>query len=189
MILTDDMLETQTAPDLGRLLAHELVAPMSSVKTSALSSLLRRGAPTGSWRFRDRLDTSALDYSVESLAAIDRHLESVHDSLPEGEDGKDIEALGLEQLHSSIPTIGCYVGEVLRRNGAGDYEWTYHQEYLRRHPEQIELLGPAPQLSTVLVLASESGALLFPLGKVFKFLLDGPADATQTLAYMVVNPS
>lgn len=185
MMLTGAMLDTMTAPELGQWLAHDLVAPQA--KSSFVAALLGKRTPKGSWPFRASLEPAVLDYSVDSLAAVDRHLDELHNSLPFGDDGKDIESLGSEQLRSVIPTIGCYVGEVLRRNGASDHVWTYHFDYIERYPDKVNLLGEDPSPSTILMLTTDGGDFILPLGKVCKFLQDGPADSTIGLAQLVQN--
>lgn len=184
MMLTGEMLETLTAPAVGQRLAHDLVEPLMN-RVSLFSKMLGRSVPQGSWRFRSEIHVASLDYSVESLAVVDRHLEKLHGSLPDGPDGKDLNVLGSEQLRSVIPTVGCYVGEVLRRNGADDHVWTYHFDYLQQRPDRAVLIGEEPSPSTILMLTTSSGSFITPLGKVFKFLADGPGDATQALAEMI----
>lgn len=56
-----------------------------------------------------------LDFSVESIAP----LEGIIDSFPRGD-----EPTILEKLNEPLVAIGCYVGEVIRRNFGGEWQDT-----------------------------------------------------------------
>ena len=62
----------------------------------------------GGMVLRDQINVPAMDYSVSSLHEVDRYLEAVHevqDQIPN------------QTYTNTVLATGCYVGEVIRRNG------------------------------------------------------------------------
>ena len=157
MRLTSQLASELPAPELGARLAADLLARPTGRTGGVLATLFGRvpSPPDGSWRFREELDVTKLDFSVSSLRIVDAHLEKVHASLSDGTDGKSLESLGLAQVFSIVPTIGCYVGEVMRRNGAAGHVWTYYHDWIGGNPDHAALLGDEPSVATILVLGTK----------------------------------
>jgi tetratricopeptide (TPR) repeat protein len=100
---------------------------------------------------------SELDYSIESLAEVDRLLE-------EHTEGGDVKQGGFfgEDGALWLFACGCYVGEVLRRAYGGFWR------------------GEASKCAEA-SLRWVGGGIIRPIGKVFKRMANGPADNVQAL--------
>mgnify|MGYP001478426144 CR=1 FL=1 len=108
---------------------------------------------------RDAADDEGvtLDYSVESLHAVDRILIGYHER-----------GVVLGSILETVFCYGCYVGEVIR--GQGEWAWV-------RSPRP-ELMGMLP------VLQSPDGELLAPIAKAFKCVQHGEEDSTYPLVVL-----
>lgn len=102
------------------------------------------------------IDGIILDYTVESLAAVDGVL-------------SNFEEPGSDAVAETVLTAGFYVGEVMVRQYG--YRWT-------TKPEDVPLWSPFD-----LLLAGPTGNYSNPLGKAFKRVENGPEDS---VAYFVV---
>ena len=60
------------------------------------------------------LDPSLLDFSLDSLTILDRHVEALRDRDPEAEG---------QNVGNFFMRCGCYLGEVIRRHSAKEYHW------------------------------------------------------------------
>ena len=101
-----------------------------------------------------------LDYSVESLALVDRIIGAFHD-----------EGLEASQMGETCFAFGCYVGEVFVRSlGA---RWTMPRQSI------LSKLGFGD--TTMMIVEMPNGDIWNPIGKVFKLLEGGP---TESVAYL-----
>src|SRR5580700_10141972 len=71
--------------------------------------------------FRNKIDTSNLDYSLNSLHLVDRYLKFVY---------KHPTYSDLEH-QNMVVWGGAYVGEVIRRNAVREYHWVHYDEYMK----------------------------------------------------------
>jgi hypothetical protein len=94
-----------------------------------------------------------LDYSVASLAEIDRIIESFRE-----------EGCKPEEIEGTLFCFGCYVGEVFVRHAKAKWRLTTQQE--------IDEWAGAP-----LILDLRHGHLVNPIGKVYKRLQNGIEDS------------
>ncbi len=106
------------------------------------------------------VDKIELDYSPQSLTAVDRILESFHR-----------EGLNVNQIGETVFSLGCYVGEVLVRHNRGVWKLPKQTAFARilRRGENNTMVVELPD-----------GTVCNPIGKAFKFLEDGK---TESVAY------
>jgi len=119
------------------------------------------------------LKCDQLDYSVDSLKWIDLDLDAVRTTPPQGED-----------MLRLVLRVGAYVGEVIRRNSAQKMNWLDFDEAAKLN-SMVEKLGRQP--GTLAVLWTAPTGITFPLGKVQKFLMNGPEDSTHFFASTMLN--
>ena len=112
----------------------------------------------------ERLDRSALDYSVESVKEIDEWLTAVSLIV-----GSATEA----DYNNTVLSAGCYVGETIRRNSPVSFEWRDHAEYFEENPKLASVFPYG--LGTAVVLARPDGITL-PINKVLRLLHEGPEN-------------
>lgn len=98
-----------------------------------------------------------LDYSEESLRAVDRILVGYH-----------TRGVSLGSILETVFCYGCYVGEVMRVRGGGTWE---------RTPDPA-LLGKLP------VLREPGGGISAPIAKAFKCVTNGEQDSVTFLVKM-----
>ncbi len=122
---------------------------------------------------RELLDPDKLDFSLQSVRHLDEYLEAVHQHPP-----------GDDQLASVVLRAGAYLGEVIRKHSGQSYHW-YDFKQAARLSKMIKELGMS--LSTVAVLAVDGETLCFPIGKVMKFIDNGPEDSTYRFAEIAIN--
>jgi len=106
-----------------------------------------------------------LDYSLNSLAAVDAYLAIIH-----AQPGTD------RQMLIVALRCGAYVGEVMRRNSGAAMQWRTFDRAAAISP-LVKDLGKQP--STLGVLIHQTGSISFPLGKVVKFLTLGPHESVR----------
>ncbi len=93
-----------------------------------------------------------LDYSIDSLEAIDRIIDGFHK-----------EGVKPEQVEATLFAFGCYVGEVFVRNAGATW-----RKASRREMEQV--------FGVPLVLQLGADNTVNPIGKVIKRLENGEED-------------
>ena len=138
-----------------------------------LSEMLTADEESPTYR-RDCLDPDRLDYSVDSLSHLDDYLQLVHDAQVEDP----------QELMRVVLRAGAYVGEVVRRNAPIEFHWMEYR-HAARHSSFVKQLGMS--LGTAAVLWAGEDRICFPLGKVGKFLENGPEDSVLTFAKVIVN--
>lgn len=121
--------------------------------------------------FPDQLDAKKLDYSLDSLAAVDRYLEHLH--LHAAEIDADAET-------NLVVWGGCYLGEVIRNTSRKHFRWMNHDVVARADPQFAAKVtfGPA----TMVLLVDDRGTVIMPLNKIGRFLHEGPANNLQDYA-------
>lgn len=125
----------------------------------------------GGMVLRDQINVPAMNYSVSSLEEVDRYLEAVHEVKGQ---------IPNQTYTNTVLATGCYVGEVIRRNGKKDYRWINYADYFPKNPS---LIGVFPEgLGTSAVLVATDGQMLAPFNKVIKFIRAGPADSVLYFA-------
>jgi hypothetical protein len=122
---------------------------------------------------RELLDALALDFSVDSLAAIDRYLDAIRlDKLEEGD------------LLRIVLRCGAYVGEVVRRHSSVELHWVDYDE-AARESKLVRDIGR--HIGTMGVLRGGPDQMCFPLGKVSKFIENGREDSVLLFAKVIVS--
>ncbi len=125
----------------------------------------------GGMVLRDQINVPAMDYSVSSLHEVDRYLEAVHevqDQIPN------------QTYTNTVLATGCYVGEVIRRNGKKEYRWVNYADHFPKHPSLMPLFPE--YLGTSAVLVAPDGQVLVPFTKVIKFIENGSEDSVHYFA-------
>ncbi len=112
-----------------------------------------------------RLRCGELDYSVDSLSAVDDYLEAFYQS-----PGSD------EDVFRAALRSGAYVGEVLRRSSPNEMYWLQYDN--AEASINAATNGTGKQLSTLGVLARPDG-MSFPIGKTVKLLGMGREESTK----------
>lgn len=127
----------------------------------------------------DRIDRAQLDYSIASLKIVDEYLGYLHQHRPE--------QMG-RQWVNAVLWGGAYVGEVIRRHAAREYNWVDFDDFIREYPETTELLGDEKDLSICALLTAGGGGFTLPISKVLKFIHNGPEDSVHFYAACEVRP-
>lgn len=122
----------------------------------------------GGLPFPEELEPQELDYSLESLHAIDRYLDHLHAHADEIED---------QPYTNAVLAAGCYVGEVMRRLTGDRYEWANYADYFPHHPG-LSHIPEAPGTAAVLV-SPDGRSMRMPLNKVARYIADGPENSTH----------
>ncbi len=114
-----------------------------------------------------------LDQSLDSLACLDDLLEMVRKTELSNDDQAMV-----------VMGFGAYVGQVIRKHAKGKWHWVKYENALPFN-ESIAHFGPS--MSTGYLLMNGTHEVVFPLGKVVKFLQNGREDSVQAFAQVVVN--
>jgi hypothetical protein len=123
--------------------------------------------------YADRLDRSRLDYSVQSLQAVDEYLMHLHENR--------LEEMGRDWVRAVL-WGGAYVGEVIRLNTPRQYDWVDFDDFVREHPDTTRLLGEEKQLGFCALLTPGGGGFTLPINKMLRFIHDGPEDSVRFYA-------
>lgn len=121
----------------------------------------------------ERLNSSSLDFSVQSLDHVNAYLDFVR------------KERGVQAVWNIICLrAGAYVGEVIRRNGRADrWHWLDYDNACKVSPD----FATYPKnISTCAVLHHGSGGLCFPLGKIAKYLENGSEDNARLFAEVII---
>jgi hypothetical protein len=122
------------------------------------------------------LDASQLDFSIESLARVDEHLEAMRQRQFED-----------EALTKFVLRCGAYLGEVIRRQAASkQWHWLDYKEAARLSPD-IASFGES--LDGAAILWDGKDEFCFPLAKVIKYLENGSEDSVKFFAEVMVSKS
>ena len=122
----------------------------------------------------ESLDASRLDFTVDSLAVVDAHLETVRSQGLQG-----------QALMKFVLRGGAYVGEVIRRRAAParTWHWVDYDAAVRLDP-RLSSLGKG--LGTVAILWDGGDGFCFPLAKVGKYLENGAEDRVKLFAQVMI---
>jgi hypothetical protein len=123
--------------------------------------------------FVENLNRSALDGSIESLAAVDNYLAFVCENL---------EHLTDSEYNNLVLRCGAYTGECIRTTWPHAYDWCDYDDYVRGHPKMKAIL-PERMLGTCALLTREPDAMNMPLNKVLRFLHEGPENSLHYFAH------
>jgi hypothetical protein len=117
--------------------------------------------------FEAQLPRGELDYSLESLHALDRYLDLLHRNadIVVGQSETDV-VLG----------AGCYLGEVIRRHASVRYQWVNYHDFFPTRPKLAELVPYSVGNSAVLV--ADGGGMTMPLNKIGRYIEEGPCNNT-----------
>lgn len=122
----------------------------------------------------DLLKREALDFSVDSLQAVDDYLEALRAAPPEG-----------EAFQKLVLRAGAYVGEVIRKAGLeADSHWIAYDEAARISPQTYGKLEKS--MASIASLHHGGDAFTFPLGKVCKRLENGEEDSVCFFAKVII---
>ena len=119
------------------------------------------------------LASDVLDYSIESLRALNKYLDKIRRSkIPE------------EEIDRICLRLGAYLGEVLRI-AANDpkLKWIRYENAIKKN-KSIESLGK--DISTSLILNCRE-QYYFPMGKIFKYLKNGKENNLEAYARVILD--
>jgi hypothetical protein len=128
--------------------------------------------------FAAHLDRARLDYSIDSLKAVDEYLAHLRANQPP--------ELGADWAETVL-WGGAYVGEVIRRNAAREYHWIDFDDFLAEYPNTTQILGEEKGLGFCALLTAGGGGFTLPINKLLRDLHDGPQDSVWTYAAGVVK--
>ena len=112
------------------------------------------------------LPRERLDFSLESLKAVDEWLTRLH------ADGVDPNS---QAAAETIIWTGAYVGEVIRRNSTRVYCWMHYEDYMATQATAVRSSIPYT-FGTQFVLAAEGSVMTLPINKVGRWLDEGPEN-------------
>lgn len=122
----------------------------------------------------ESLDPARFDYSIESLGAMDEHLEQMRAREFSG-----------RQWQSFILRAGAYVGEVIRRNTPPPKQWHW-LDYKQAAELQPTVTSFGRSIGTAAALWDGKDGIIFPLAKVEKYLQNGPEDSVKFYAQVMI---
>jgi hypothetical protein len=131
----------------------------------------------GGLAFPERIERKGLDYRLESLHALDRYLDYLHEHADEIED---------QEYTNTVLAAGCYLGEVIRRCAPVEYRWMNYADYFPQRPKLAALVPEG--VGTGAVLVSATGAMTMPLNKIARYIGEGPENNTHYYAAAEVRP-
>jgi len=126
--------------------------------------------------FDSQIPRAELDYSLDSLQALDRYLELLH---------ANADTIEMQQMKNVMLGAGCYLGEVIRRHAAIRYRWVNYDDYFPNHPELATIIPRG--VGTSVVLVRETDGMAMPLNKIHRFIGEGPVNSTHFYAIGVIN--
>jgi hypothetical protein len=109
------------------------------------------------------LDRSKLDFSVESLRAVDQYLERLHAS--------DESRFSDDEYGNSVLWAAAYCGEVIRRNAKSKYRWMTYAAFRELLPAASKAV-PEKE-TTQWVLCEPMGSVFTPIEKVMRRVTNG----------------
>jgi hypothetical protein len=122
----------------------------------------------------DALEVARFDYSVESLGAMDEHLERMR-----------TRELSDRDWNSFILRAGAYVGEVIRRHTPAPKSWHW-LDYKQAATLQPMVASFGMSIGTAAVLWDGNDGVIFPLAKVGKYIQNGPEDSVKFYAQVII---
>jgi hypothetical protein len=116
--------------------------------------------------YPEALDREAMDFSPESLHALDTWLERLY------QEGVDPNS---EEAAETIIWAGAYVGEVIRRHAKRRYHWMPYEEYMLSQSDGLRKMIPYT-FGTQFILAADGSGMTLPINKVCRWLDEGPEN-------------
>ena len=125
----------------------------------------------GGIAFPEKIERERMDFSINSLTALDHYLDHLHSHV------NDIE----EQAYvNSVLAAGCYLGEVMRRHSKVKLNWVNYEDYF---PSKSDLADKVPNcLGTGAVLVTPTGEMTMPLNKIIRYIDEGSVHNTKFYA-------
>lgn len=118
------------------------------------------------------LDVARLDFTIDSLVAMDEHLEVMR-----------TQQLSANEWNKFILRAGAYVGEVIRRSALAPRPWNWLAfEEAAKVSSLVASLGK--RIETVAVLW-DGDRVIFPLAKVAKYIQNGAEDSVHFFAQVM----
>jgi hypothetical protein len=118
----------------------------------------------------DFFENKKMDYSIESTKTIMKYLDNIKTNTKYDEEYQRV-----------VIRTGAYIGEVIRTNSIKEYHWYYYDTACKlvKGLSTIEkMLGTG-----AVMISKKDNEVLFPLGKVMKYLENGSED---NLNYYVI---
>ncbi|MES3032234.1 MAG: hypothetical protein V4699_03270 [Patescibacteria group bacterium] len=122
---------------------------------------------------KEFLNSSKLDYSLESLKYVDSYLNEVR---------KNRKNLTNDQLVKVVVRCGAYCGEVVRKLSKKSLYWIDYDTAIVADP-RVKSFDKS--LYTFYILFAEPMDFSFPLAKAGKYLDNGPEDSLYAFALVV----
>lgn len=124
------------------------------------------GFEDGKVAFHDRLNVPALNYTVESTHEVDAYLNAIR---------PDQTGIPNQDYTNTVLAAGCYVGEVIRRNGVEEWRWVNYDEFIAAVPKLKAMLPDDLAYAAVLLL-KDNNKSAFPFSMIMQNLENGPED-------------
>lgn len=125
----------------------------------------------GGLAFESQIPRQQLDFSLESLHALDTYLDLLH---------LNAKSLKGQQYNNTVLAAGCYLGEVIRRHAPVCYDWVNYEDYFPSHPT-VATMAPYG-VGTSAVLVAENRAMTMPINKVCRYIDEGNSNNTHFYA-------
>jgi hypothetical protein len=122
----------------------------------------RRGE--GDIPHREKLNTPAFDYTINSLHEVDQYLNFLFSN--------NIDQSGIEYQNVVI-WCGAYIGEVIRKNAQAQYHWVHYEEYMKERDPGARNLIPYTLGTHALLVSAEAAHMTLPVNKVARYLAEG----------------
>jgi len=124
------------------------------------------GFEEGEIAFHERLDVAALNYTVESTHAVDAYLDAIRAEMATVSD---------QDYTNTVLAAGCYVGEVIRRNGLEEWRWVNYDELIATDPRLKSIVSEG-LFSAAALISRDSRKAAFPMSQVIQNIEEGPED-------------
>lgn len=130
--------------------------------------------------FVEHLSMHALDYSIDSLQAVDEYLLVIREN-------KDL--LTQAQYGDVVVWSGCYVGETIRKNASIDCKWVSYDDFVHDAGTQsLVKPGEFPRTLGSLFVLIAGDTFTIPLSKVQKFIEGGTENSLHAYAASWLKP-
>lgn len=117
--------------------------------------------------FRNKLNVSKLDYSLESLKEVDRYLAILY-KIGIGNSCKEYQNV--------VVWAGAYLGEVIRGNAAEEYHWVHYEEYMKNKDVRLGNLIPLLLTTHAFLMATHFEYITMPMNKIARWLDEGASN-------------
>jgi hypothetical protein len=122
----------------------------------------------------DLIVASRFDFTIESLSVMDDHIDEMR-----------TRNLSDDEWNSFILRAGAYVGEVIRRLSTPETEWVWLSHEQAADVSDF-VASHEMSIGTAAVLWDGAEGIVFPLGKVAKFIANGREDSVHFYAQVIV---